>query len=360
VSYEATSITDVTETFVDLFAGAGGLSWGLQQAGMTCLLASDHWDDAVVTYRHNMPDHPVENVDIRELSVARLRKLLPEKPDWIVGGPPCQGYSTVGKRNRSDPRNVLFMEFRKLVKGIKPKGFLIENVLGLKDMSYEQEVAESFKELGYRVRFMVLTSADYGVPQLRRRVVFVGHQDRGQFMGPPITHDEETFVSVADAIFDLPELRAGEGRYEYDKQPTTPYQKLMRLEGDTLQGHTVSKHPDYLVKAISYIPDGGNRLSIPPKYQPRAGFHNSYSRLASWRPAVAVTQNLGKPSGTRCIHPLQNRGLTTREGARLQSFPDRFHFVGGVTSQRLQVGNAVPPLLAQAVGEALQDSMRWF
>ena len=350
----------MSETFVDLFAGAGGLSWGLQQAGMTCLLASDHWDDALATYRHNMPDHHVVKADILNMTVSRLRKLLPDKPDWIVGGPPCQGYSTVGKRNRSDPRNVLFMEFRKLVAGIKPSGFLIENVLGLKDMSFEQEVAESFRELNYRVQFMVLTSADYGVPQLRRRVVFVGHKDRGLFQGPPITHDAETYVSVADAIFDLPELRAGESSDKYDKQPATPYQKLLRLDSDTLQGHVVSKHPAHLVKAISFIPDGGNRQAIPPRHQPRAGFHNSYSRLASWLPAVAITQNLGKPSGTRCIHPFQHRGLSTREGARLQSFPDRFLFLGGVTSQRLQIANAVPPLLAQAVGEALQDPMRWF
>ena len=285
---------------------------------------------------------------------------MPATPDWIVGGPPCQGYSTVGKRNRSDPRNVLFMEFRKLVAGIKPKGFLIENVLGLKDMSFEQEVAESFRELNYRVQFMVLTSADYGVPQLRRRVLFVGHKDRGLFQGPPVTHDAESYVSVADAIFDLPELRAGESSDRYDKVPTTPYQKLLRMDSDALQGHVVSKHPEHLVKAISFIPDGGNRQSIPPKHQPQAGFHNSYSRLASWLPAVAITQNLGKPSGTRCIHPLQHRGLSTREGARLQSFPDRFHFLGGVTSQRLQIANAVPPLLAQAIGEALQNPMRWF
>lgn len=350
----------MAETFVDLFAGAGGLSWGLEQAGMHCLLASDHWEDALVTYRHNMPDHPAVNFDICDLTVAKLRKLLPEKPDWIVGGPPCQGYSTVGKRNRSDPRNALFLEFRKLVEGIKPNGFLIENVLGLKDMSFEQEVSESFKELGYRVRFMVLTSADYGVPQLRRRVVFVGHKDRGLFQGPPVTHDTETYVSVADAIFDLPEIGPGQCIDKYTRAPKTPYQKLMREPHDKLQGHVVSKHPEHLVRAISFIPDGGNRQAIPPMYQPRGGFHNSYSRLASWLPAVAITQNLGKPSGTRCIHPIQHRGLTTREGARLQSFPDRFHFIGGVTSQRLQVGNAVPPLLAQAVGEALQDPMRWF
>lgn len=348
------------ETFVDLFAGAGGLSWGLQEAGMQCLLASDHWSDAVDTYRHNLPGHPVICADIRDLSIAALSRALPERPDWVVGGPPCQGYSTVGKRNREDPRNVLFMEFRRIVKGLRPKGFVIENVLGLKDMSYEQEVAESFKDLGYTVRFMVLTAAEHGVPQLRRRVVFVGHKDRGVFQGPAVTHDPATFLTVSDAIDDLPRLGPGQVAFDYDADARTPYQKEMREESDNLQGHSVSKHPAHLVKAISFIPDGGNRRSIPDAMQPVGGFHNSYSRLASWLPAVAVTQNLGKPSGTRCIHPSQNRGLTTREGARLQSFPDRFHFLGGVTSQRLQVGNAVPPRLSQALGEALGDPLRWF
>jgi DNA (cytosine-5)-methyltransferase 1 len=114
-----------------------------------------------------------------------------------------------------------------------------------------------------------------------------------------------------------------------------------------------------LVKALSFIPDGGNRRAIPSRYQPSSGFHNSYSRLNSREPAVAVTSNLGKPSGTRCVHPFQNRGLTAREGARLQSFPDSFHFFGGIVSQRLQVANAVPPMLARALGESLADETSW-
>lgn len=348
------------ETFIDLFCGAGGLSLGLQEAGLTCLLASDYWADAVQTYKHNLPGHPAIKADIRDLSVAALARLLPDRPDWVVGGPPCQGYSTVGKRHRDDPRNVLFLQFRRIVKGLKPRGFIIENVLGLKDMSYEQEVAESFKELGYSVRFMVLTAAEHGVPQLRRRVVFVGHRDRGMFQGPAVTYDSRSFVTVAEAIGDLPALGPGESAGMYEDDAQTPYQKLMRENSDGLQGHSVSKHPSHLVEAISYIPDGGNRQAIPSHLQPKSGFHNSYSRLASWLPAVAITQNLGKPSGTRCIHPTQDRGLTTREGARLQSFPDKFHFVGPVTSQRLQVGNAVPPRLSQALGEALVDPFRWF
>ena len=278
----------------------------------------------------------------------------------MVGGPPCQGYSTVGKRDRSDPRNVLFLEFHRIVEGLKPDGFVIENVLGLKDMSFEQEVTESFRALGYRVNFRVLTAAEHGVPQLRRRVVFVGHRERGLFQGPPITHDAETFVTVADAIDDLPRLGPGETTEKYCRDARTPYQKEMRDLSNGLQGHSVSKHPPYLVEAISHIPDGGNRRSIPPALQPKGGFHNSYSRLASWLQAVAITQNLGKPSGTRCIHPDQDRGLTTREGARLQSFPDRFHVLGGRTSQRLQVANAVPPRLAEALGRALNDPKRWF
>jgi DNA (cytosine-5)-methyltransferase 1 len=131
-------------------------------------------------------------------------------------------------------------------------------------------------------------------------------------------------------------------------------------EGSTqLQGHTASKHPDRLVKAISFIPDGGSRRSIPTQYQPASGFHNSYSRLSSVHPAVAVTSNMGKPSATRCIHPFQNRGLTAREGARLQSFPDRFWFEAGVTSQRLQIANAVPPRLAETLGRALVNETSW-
>lgn len=347
------------ETFIDLFAGAGGLSWGLKAAGLRPVFASDHWADAVATYRHNLPGHPVLQKDIRDLSVDEIQSYLTVPPDWVVGGPPCQGYSTVGKRNRDDPRNVLFLEFRRIVEGIRPRGFVIENVLGLKDMSFEKEVVNSFSELGYQVEFKVLTAAQHGVPQLRRRVVFVGHLERGKFLGPAQSHDVPDYVSVEQAIGDLPQLSAGQSADAYDRDPYTNYQDVMRSDSSSLQGHSVSKHPDRLVRAISYIPDGGNRTAIPPAYQPRGGFHNSYSRLASWRPAVAITQNLGKPSGTRCIHPYQHRGLTTREGARLQSFPDSFHFLGGVTSQRLQVGNAVPPLLARALGEALIDETRW-
>jgi DNA (cytosine-5)-methyltransferase 1 len=346
-------------TFLDLFSGAGGLSLGLARAGWTPLLAVDHWPDAVATYRRNLPAEGALDLDVTELTTTRLARHLGEEPDWVVGGPPCQGFSTVGKRLRHDPRNLLLREFHRIVKTLRPAGFLIENVLGLKDMRFEGGVVELFAGLGYEVSFHVLRAADHGIPQLRRRVVFVGHRTRGFFRRPRPSLQEGRYVTVDDAIGDLPAVGPGETARAYDKAPATGYQLSMRAGSRELQGHTVSNHPAELVRAISFIPDGGNRRAIPDEHQPRSGFHNSYSRLSSRLPAVAVTSNMGKPSATRCIHPSQHRGLTAREGARLQSFPDVFWFEGGVTSQRLQVANAVPPLLAEMLGARLVASSSW-
>jgi DNA (cytosine-5)-methyltransferase 1 len=346
-------------TFLDLFSGAGGLSLGLSNAGWKPLAAVDQWPDAVATYRRNFSGHEIADMDIRDLTAARLATLLDDDPEWIVGGPPCQGFSTVGKRVRHDPRNLLVREFHRIVKTVRPAGFVIENVLGLKDMRFEGGVIELFGDLGYDVSFHVLRAADHGIPQLRRRVVFVGHQTQGFFRRPERTHREDEFLTVWDAIGDLPEVGPGETATSYDKPATNAYQRLMREGSDRLQGHTVSNHPPHLVRAISFIPDGGNRRSIPDEYQPASGFHNSYSRLSSRHPAVAVTSNMGKPSATRCVHPFQDRGLTAREGARLQSFPDRFWFEAGVTSQRLQIANAVPPMLGEMLGRRLREPESW-
>lgn len=346
-------------TFLDLFSGAGGLSLGLSRAGWKPLLAVDHWPDAVATYRRNFLDHEVIDLDIRDLTASRLSDVVAEAPDWVVGGPPCQGFSTVGKRVRQDPRNLLVHEFHRIVKALRPAGFAIENVLGLKDMGFEGGVIELFDDLGYDVSFHVLRAADHGIPQLRRRVVFVGHREQGFFSRPEASHRESEYVTVWDAIGDLPVVGPGETAHAYGDPPSTVYQRTMRAASTELQGHTVSKHPPHLVRAISFIPDGGNRRAIPAEFQPNSGFHNSYSRLCSGQPAVAVTSNMGKPSATRCIHPFQDRGLTAREGARLQSFPDSFWFEGGVTSQRLQIANAVPPMLAEMLGRALSDPELW-
>jgi DNA (cytosine-5)-methyltransferase 1 len=346
-------------TFVDLFAGAGGLTRGLMDAGWHPLLAVEHWGEAVETYRANLPGHPVFDKDIADLSEGKLRDFLNDVPDWVVGGPPCTGFSTVGKRLRDDPRNSLVQHYARIVSALRPKNFLIENVLGMRDMGFVQPICQMFRGLGYAVAPMVVCSADFGVPQLRRRVVFIGSRDGLLFDQPTPTHTQSERVSVWDAIGDLPEVKPGEAQFYYDREPFTAYQHTMRRGSSNLQGHEASDHPPSLIEAISHIPDGGNRQSIPLSLQPKSGFHNSYSRLNSKEPAVAVTQNMGKPSGTRCIHPKQHRGLTAREGARLQGFPDNFHFKGGIVSQRLQIANAVSPILASALGVALGDIRAW-
>jgi DNA (cytosine-5)-methyltransferase 1 len=337
-------------TFIDLFSGAGGLSLGLQQAGWVGLGAVDSWKEAISSYSANISGHPVMNADIADPATAQRVVTEFPCPDWLVGGPPCQGFSSIGKRDRSDPRNQLIGAFARTLEALNPEGFLVENVVGLRDMNFVDPVKALFTRFGYLVTSHIVTAASFGVPQLRRRIIFVGHKSIA-FTEPPIpTHKPTEYVTVDDAIGDLPPLAAGATATAYVRPPYTDYQRSMRRHSIRLQGHQASRHPPHLIEAISWIPDGGNRRSIPPKLQFSSGFHNSYARLHSQSPAVAITQNMGKPSSTRCIHPYQNRGLTAREGARLQSFPDTFQFSGGVTSQRRQIANAVPPLLGRALG----------
>jgi DNA (cytosine-5)-methyltransferase 1 len=343
--------------FLDVFCGAGGLSLGFTSAGWQCVGAMDAWDDALETYRQNFPSHYIVHDDIARLRAKKLGEF--RGVDWIIGGPPCQGFSTVGKRHPRDPRNELIRCFARVVQELTPKGFLLENVVGLRDMRLAQDTCELFESIGYRVTVFVLRSADFGVPQLRHRIFFVGDASGLIFRRPTAIFKPSRYTTVWDAIGDLPRLWAGESAEAYSDAPFTRYQRHMRRGSTMLQGHDASAHPPHLVRAISFIPDGGDRGSIPDRYQPRSGFHNSYSRLHSGSPAVAVTQNMGKPSGTRCIHPFQDRGLTAREGARLQGFPDTFHFAGGITSQRIQIANAVSPILAKTLALTLLEDRQW-
>jgi DNA (cytosine-5)-methyltransferase 1 len=247
---------------------------------------------------------------------------------------------------------------------IRPAYVIIENVEGLLVMekgAVRDAIIEGFNSLGYQMKCRLLVSADHGIPQLRKRTVFLGWLDGLAEPDFPAALRSAP-VTVAEAIFDLPELEPGQSVDWYDQEPTTAYQRERRGKCAALANHEAAQHTDDLVRVISHIPDGGNRKSIPDELQPRSGFHNSYSRLASNKPAVAVTSNMRKPSSARAIHPRQDRGLTVREGLRLQSFDDDFVVLGARTSQYLQVGNAVPPLLGLAIGrevlKAFQSNSR--
>lgn len=345
---------------LDLFCGIGGLTLGLKDAGFTSIGGIDIWPDALQTFELNLGLRGFHS-DLRNTSVAEIEKhfrISANTIDVLVGGPPCQGFSTVGKRDKSDPRNTLWSHFLKLVDEIKPFYVLIENVEGLQVMEaggIRQEIINQFAQIGYCMKSKILHACDYGVPQLRKRIFFLGWLEG--VVEPEFPEPSSIIpVTVRDAIFDLPNLGPGEKATEYTSEPFTEYQRARRGQQSLLFNHEAANHSAELVKVLSYIPDGGNRKSIPEALQPKSGFHNSYARLASDKPAIAVTSNMRKPSSARATHPTQNRGLTVREGLRLQSFNDSFLVHGSRTSQYLQVGNAVPPLLAKQVGQQLHDA----
>jgi DNA (cytosine-5)-methyltransferase 1 len=215
-----------------------------------------------------------------------------------------------------------------------------------------REMTATLGEMGYAVDWSIAQSCNFGVPQLRKRFILIASllgENQALVPSPNLS----AYTTVEDAIGDLPPLQTGDSASAYISPPLTRYQAELRGVSTVLLNHEAARHSRDLVKAISFIPDGGNRKSIPDEFQPSSGFHNSYARLASWKPAVAVTSNMRKPSSARCVHPYQNRGLTVREGLRLQSFPDSFEILGTRTTQYLQVGNAVPPMLAKSIFAAV-------
>ena len=347
---------------LDLFCGIGGLSLGLTTAGIECAGGVDHWDDAALTFEHNL-HHRCMRANICGLSLQEIEGFLDiaaSDIDIVTGGPPCQGFSTVGKRDSTDPRNELWLAFRALVDQIRAPYIIMENVEGMlvmKDGVVRDEVIKGFAQIGYQMKCKLLRAADYGVPQLRKRAFFLGWLD-GLCAPDFPAKSRGGSVSVGDAIFDLPYLGPGQSACSYTSPALTSYQADRRKNTESLTNHEAANHPPRLVEVISHVPDGGNRKSIPDHLQPKSGFHNSYSRLASWKPAVAVTSNMRKPSSARAVHPNQHRGLTVREGLRLQSFDDDFTVLGSRSSQYLQVGNAVPPLLARAIGLAVIRAYR--
>lgn len=350
-----TASSDRRPRCLDLFCGIGGLTLGLEAAGMSSIGGIDHWPDAGATFEHNLAPLRCMIADLARTTVREIEEFFgvdSSEIDIIAGGPPCQGFSTVGKRRETDPRNALWRHYCDLVSEIRPAYVIIENVEGML-VGHRGRQAEAviagFRGIGYRMKCKLLRAADYGVPQLRKRAIFLGWLDG--LAEPDFPRRRATeWVTVADAIFDLPPLAPNEKKAAYEVEPSTDYQRARRKDCARLHNHEAANHPPELVEILSHIPDGGNRKSIPDHLQPASGFHNSYARLASWKPAIAVTSNMRKPSSARATHPNQNRGLTAREGLRLQSFDDAFVALGSRTSQYLQVGNAVPPLLARAIG----------
>lgn len=342
----------------DLFAGVGGLSEGFRMAGFSVGFAIEFDKEIACAYKNNHLETDVIAEDISNVDPCKLKMKHPQI-DIIVGGPPCQGFSQKGKRlSLDDPRNFLFMQFVKFVKEFRPKYFVLENVPNIITTSngyFKNQIIKSFNSLGYDVTCGVLYAKDFGVPQDRRRAVFIGQFGTLEISLPEKTGEATT---VADAIYDLPFIESGEGTEisEYDKPATTTYQKLMRGDCSTLYNHVATKHAASAIEKLKMIPKGKGKEVLPPELLTKSIYSGTWCRLIEDGIAATITTRFDTPSSGRFTHPILNRCLTIREAARIQSFPDNFRFYGNRTCQMKQVGNAVPPLLAKAIAEEISKN----
>lgn len=335
---------------VDIFSGAGGLSVGAAMAGIETILAVENDAQAALTFQMNHPDTKVIQEDIRKVTLDKHY----HKPFILFGGPPCQGFSTSNTktRNINNQNNSLFYEYVRYVKELSPEWFVFENVEGI--TSFEKgtvvnKLKELFRDLGYNTSHAVLTASDYGVPQNRNRFFMVGNRLGLDFQFP---EKQSTKISVMQAIGDLPSLQNGDSieTAAYKKNRPSNYAKLMRSGSKAATQNFVSRNQDYVIERYQYIKPGQNWRSIPPElmsnYKEKENCHSGiYKRLDPNKPSVVIA-NYRK---NMLIHPVENRGLSVREAARIQSFPDTFVFRGPLMFQQQQIGNAVPPLLAKAI-----------
>lgn len=348
---------------IDIFSGAGGLSLGAEMAGFDVRLAVEKDKCAAETYRRNHPTTLLLEGDIHDIDPLEHLHLLPNENVTIVfGGPPCQGFSTSNTmtRNMKNPNNSLFEEFVRFVGVLQPEWFLFENVEGFvrfENGKIKNKVEACFREMGYGVTSRVLWASDYGVPQRRNRFIMVGNRLGIDFRFP---EPFGTVITVDEAIGDLPNLANGQMdsslSYKLPARQASAYAQQLRSGSKRSRQNFVSRNEDYVIERYGYIRQGENWRSIPRElmqnYANTANCHSGiYKRLKANEPSIVIS-NYRK---NMLIHPTQDRGLSVREAARLQSFPDKFVFSGSLMHIQQQIGNAVPPLLAKAVFEKILE-----
>jgi DNA (cytosine-5)-methyltransferase 1 len=343
---------------IDLFAGCGGLSRGFMDAGFKILVGVDNDQAALNTFALNHEGAIALNADLSvQETFDKIKELAgDESIDVVIAGPPCQGFSVTGPRHFDDPRNSLYLAVLELVRQYQPKGFIIENVPGMAmmyDGQVKDEILRRFRDMGYNVECKILLAADYGVPQMRKRLIFMGvRSDIGTPIFPDPLLEPDNYVTCREAISDLPSRTDSLGTEEdvYDKDPTTNYQRMMRGDCNVLYNHVATNHKQFVKDTIALVPEGGNYKDLPPGWGESRTFHEAWTRYDGNKPSKTID------TGHRNhFHYEYNRVPTIRENARLQSFPDSFVFTGNRTQQNRQVGNAVPPLLGYALGKQLME-----
>lgn len=347
-----------TPTIAELFSGAGGTSVGFEMAGYQVAVGADLHGPSVQTFRRNHPGAGSILGDLRRVEAGVLSSLLGRRrTDVLIAGVPCQGFSLNNrKRHDGDERNELYREFVRFVREVQPRAVVLENVSGMRSAAGGEYVrlieSELSKATGMVVTSAMLKAQDYGVPQKRARLVFVGVAGDEPFDMREIkkTHGPGTgrpFTTVWDAISDLPSLEPGEGSEEYACAPQSAFQRLMRRgAGKKLMNHVAPNHPEETIERIRRTKPGA---PMYPKFKQRI-------RL-SWEGMSPTQVSGGIRPQFQFGHPEDARGLSIRERCRLQSFPDSFEVTGGIVQGRVQTGNAVPPLLARAVALAIKERL---
>jgi len=340
---------------MDLFAGVGGLSYGFSKIPEFNIVAANEIEkDIAAAYFLNHPNVTMLNCDICSLTDHMLHDALGgKKIDIVVGGPPCQSYSTLGKRQMDDRAN-LFIQYKRVLEILRPKAFIYENVVGLLSMNQGRlfnTVLSEFSELGYELKYKVLNAVNYGVPQFRERVILVGFLGENKYEFPEPTHGEglKPYVTLKDALGDLPPLSSGETNNTYLHEPDNDFLRFVREGSEQLTEHTAPRNGEHLIRIMQALKEGQSKDDLPEEIRPKSGYGNTYAKLWWNRPSTTITRNFACPSSSRCIHPRDSRAMSIREGARLQSFPDTYKFYGSDSMKRLQIGNAVPPLVPYSV-----------
>lgn len=345
---------------IDLFAGCGGLSKGFMDAGFDIIVGVDNDQAALNTFAKNHNGAIALNADLSaQETFDDINRIVGDrKIDVIIAGPPCQGFSLTGPRIFDDKRNKLYLAVFEAVRQFQPKGFVIENVPGMSTLyngEIREEILKRFKNLEYNVECRILCAADYGVPQLRKRLVFIGvRDDIGEPCFPTPVFTEENYRTCRDAISDLPsrENDLGQEVDEYSCEPQTEYQALMRGDCNILYNHVATNHTQMVKDTIALVPQGGNYKDLPAGWGESRKFNEAWTRYHGDKPSRTID------TGHRNhFHYEYNRVPTIRENARLQSFPDDFIFCGTRTQQNRQVGNAVPPLLGYHLAIALKKAI---
>jgi len=336
---------------LDLFCGAGGLSLGFERAGFNVVKAIDIDQHAINTYNFNRKDKVAEVLDISKFDSSHIDKL--GEIDGIIGGPPCQGFSTAGQRIIDDDRNKLYREYFRILSQIKPKFFVIENVTGILNFAkglVKDDIIKRADKLGYKIYYTTIDTSEYGIPQIRKRVIFVGiskHIMKEDYVFP---EGKQLPISVLDAIGDLPSLDNGEDNTKYVHPAKTAYQKMIRDGMTELHNHVLSKHSEDTKKTIAIVPEGGSIMDVPEELRGGRNYHALLRKMDRNKPSLCID------TGHRTyFHYEEKRIPSTREVARLQSFPDSFIFTGPRNDQQKQVGNAVPPILAEIIAKSIKE-----